>query len=753
MPRRGCSQQDTRSLNSTQFGLRYNRYPNSARYLVVFAPLTIVNQSAAMYRYLDMEQPTYGLCREESISDTARRQALSIVFHDEDDSSGILEHKIPLSSLLGTTSLRTVDSHNDKLVERKRRAVTVTSTPVPITVRPSVEEKLLRDGHLAVCIQVVDDARDRLEESEVTITRRGLERVESGSIDAAPPTFRRNPAQRTQTQTPGAYRQGGGPTTTLQRHNSGRSLGTTASLIPRWKEVLVDAELVSPSNSPGQSLPHLEYQKSMLVEASLVDESEQLLTASFVTVIKTNRKVQTSLCVMTFALLAMALATSLTLLVGHQSNAVVDFDTSSAPSASPSTNNELFLMQVLKSNLPAASLIWLNDMQSSQYKAMKWLQEDALIATYNEERMLQRFVLAQFFYSTGGQTQWTDTNGWLSEAHECSWYSSSTHPSICKGDTLIRLSLYRNGLGGSIPDELGLLTNLVEMKLQTQTMVGSLPGAVLGQLTNLENMSISGNLMSGNMPTEIGLLTNLTQLMLFSNGIDGTLPTELGLLTNAVTIHFFHQFLAGTIPTEIGLLTNLESLWLWMNRLSGAIPSEIGYLTRLRELPMHDNALSGNIPTEMGNLVFMDSLEIQRNKLTGSVPSQLGNLKAITRFNLGNNSLTGSIPTELMQATDLLFFSSYSNQLAGKIPTQIGQLTILEELYLDINDLTGTLPSELGSLHMLTDMWVNANSLTGIIPKELCYIQTGIMIQLDCRALNCSCLGIYESVKPGRHSS
>jgi Leucine-rich repeat (LRR) protein len=695
--------------------------------------------------YLDMEQPTSSaLNREESISDTARRRAVSMVLSDEDDSSGIFENKVPLRA--SVASLRSIDSHDGKLVGRKSKSLgSGHDHTVTLTTVTSFEEKLLRDVHLAVGIEVMEGgaAQDHLKESEVSVTKKDLELVES------PPAFRRKLAQHRSSQLhqPGAFREGGNGEISaigLPRSPSEGTLFTTFET-PPLREVLVDAELVSLSDRYPEASSVPEYHKSILVEASLVDESEQLPNASFVNVIKTNRKVQIGICSIVIVLLAMSLAISLALTLGPRAS-ICASKLFTAPTLSPTTTTQGILMQLLESNLPPSSFIHFDNMQSSQYKAMQWLQEDVNLTSYSEERMLQRFALAQLFYSTGGATQWTESNGWLSGSHECSWFTSSSDAS-CKNGIFVRLSLFRNGLGGSIPVELGLLRNLVEIELQTQYMVGTIPGELMSQLTSLECLSISSNLISGTMPTEIGLLTNLTNILLHANGLEGTLPTELGLLTNVVHMQLFHQFLEGTIPTEIGHLTNLKTLGLWMNRFSGAVPSEIGHLTNLAELSIHDNAFSGIIPSEMGNLVEPEMFELQRNNFTGPIPSELGNLNIISYFNVGDNTLTGSIPTEVLRATNLFFFSIYSNQVSGKIPTEFGELSIMEELYLDANHLSGTLPTELGRMQMLTDFWANDNDLSGAVPEELCEIQSGTLIQLDCMVgMNCSCLGFEHSI-------
>ena len=77
------------------------------------------------------------------------------------------------------------------------------------------------------------------------------------------------------------------------------------------------------------------------------------------------------------------------------------------------------------------------------------------------------------------------------------------------------------------------------------------------------------------IPPEIGHLTNLTYLYLQSNQLTGEIPSEIGNLTNLTYLYLQSNQLTGVIPSEIGNLTNLTSLNLYNNQLTGVIPIEI----------------------------------------------------------------------------------------------------------------------------------------------------------------------------------
>ena len=273
-------------------------------------------------------------------------------------------------------------------------------------------------------------------------------------------------------------------------------------------------------------------------------------------------------------------------------------------------------------------------------------------------------------------------------------------------------------LSGTIPAELGDLTELKSIRLGFNDLTGSIP-TELGNLTNLTELDLNSNDLTGTIPTELGSLANLTRLDLASNGLTGTIPTELGSLANLTRLALSGNDLTGTIPTELGSLADLTALELGSNGLTGTIPTELGSLADLTRLVLGNNGLTGTIPTELGSLVNLTALDLGSNGLTGTIPTELGSLVNLTALDLGSNGLTGTIPTELGSLVNLTRLDLSDNNLAGGIPTELGSLANLTELDLDYNNLTGIIPTELGSLENLTALELNNNDLMGGIPPQL----------------------------------
>jgi hypothetical protein len=113
---------------------------------------------------------------------------------------------------------------------------------------------------------------------------------------------------------------------------------------------------------------------------------------------------------------------------------------------------------------------------SPQRVALNWLVNNNVLKGMEQFRILQRFVLASLYFSTGGLTSWTNHTRWLSNDHECSWFQTdffvegSQEPvNRCSDDGRITaLVLQGNGLFGTIPVGIGLLQDLRKCRIFPQ---------------------------------------------------------------------------------------------------------------------------------------------------------------------------------------------------------------------------------------------------------------------------------------------
>ena len=367
-----------------------------------------------------------------------------------------------------------------------------------------------------------------------------------------------------------------------------------------------------------------------------------------------------------------------------------------------------------------------------------------------------RAVLVAFYHSTGGAS-WDANANWLSGRPIGEWRGVTTD----SNGRVIELGLPGNNLTGTLPPELGRLSNLMSLVLWDNQLTGEIP-LELGRLSNLTSLVLWNNQLTGEIPPELGGLSNLTGLFLHGNQLTGCIPEGLreiakndlaelnlpdcGAATPGATVTPTPTPEPTAAPTATSRPTATPTRAQsasdravlvafyhstggasWdanANWLSGRPIGEWRGVTtdsngRVIELGLWDNQLTGEIPPELGRLSNLMSLVLWDNQLTGEIPPELGRLSNLTVLGLSGNQLTGPIPPELGRLSNLIGLNLSDNQLTGEIPLELGRLSNLTGLFLHGNQLTGEIPLELGRLSNLTRLFLHGNQLTGEIPLEL----------------------------------
>eukprot|EP00300_Choanocystis_sp_HF-7_P031367 c40649_g1_i1.p1 GENE.c40649_g1_i1~~c40649_g1_i1.p1 ORF type:complete len:204 (+),score=37.76 c40649_g1_i1:35-646(+) len=125
------------------------------------------------------------------------------------------------------------------------------------------------------------------------------------------------------------------------------------------------------------------------------------------------------------------------------------------------------------------------------------------------------------------------------------------------------------------------------------------------------NIDLRSSQLSGSIPSQVGMLSNLWEWDMSNNRIGGELPSQVGMLTNLQHWNLLSNSLSGSIPIQVGRLTALTYLILGNNSLSGSIPSQVGQLAALESLGLGDNRLSGSIPSQFGKLTALKALYVR----------------------------------------------------------------------------------------------------------------------------------------------
>ncbi|KAL7549090.1 hypothetical protein ACHAWF_012362, partial [Thalassiosira exigua] len=356
------------------------------------------------------------------------------------------------------------------------------------------------------------------------------------------------------------------------------------------------------------------------------------------------------------------------------------------------------------------------DEGSPQHRALVYLADgDALTLDPNDPnaypQLAQRYALAVLYFATGGP-EWKSRTYWLSGRHECRWayvicadedvaeyeregwdadddYSNLLDSELGLGEgTVVGLSLYGNGLQGTMPKEVGMLEFLHVLDLGNNNLEGTV-GPEIGHLQHLRKLYLGNNMLSGGIEA-IQWLSSLKRVNLDNNQ------------------------LTGTIPYDTGKLKHLEDVRMGENRLNGNIPSSLLRSHSLTRLDLHENELTGELVVHEASI--LKYLHLYSNNLTGELlPSDFCYVsKSMVDLRLNNNSFTGKIPELNCTMEELELLSLAHNALTGHIHSTLGDQTPrLREIHLYENNLLSTIPDSIFRPENLSAVLLGNNALTG----------------------------------------
>ena len=126
-----------------------------------------------------------------------------------------------------------------------------------------------------------------------------------------------------------------------------------------------------------------------------------------------------------------------------------------------------------------------------------------------------------------------------------------------------------------------------------------------------DELDLKSMALSGTIPPQLGQLSQLKRLFLWGNYLSGSLPSELRHLSHLQYLDLKGNRFSGSIPRDLSELSELKELDLRSNManrqdracLSGTVPPELSRLTKLTGLGLGENRLSGTIPPAMGLFV------------------------------------------------------------------------------------------------------------------------------------------------------
>jgi hypothetical protein len=399
------------------------------------------------------------------------------------------------------------------------------------------------------------------------------------------------------------------------------------------------------------------------------------------------------------------------------------------------------------------------DPMSSQYLALEWLSyRDGFFTSFEDTQAIkQRFALATLFYASGIMIY----DEWLQPGvSECQFIGVTCDTTEDDRNAVVELHMIRVAMTGSLPDELGWLSDLRLLDMTHNRLRGSIPKG-LSHLPNLASLELANNQMDGPL---LALPPNLQALNIEHNFFYGQLP-EWSLSLQAAKVGFnrftgflpkfemgnelFHldlsdTLIAGTLPPSIGKATNLIGLGISQTKLSGKIPTEIGLLTKLEQLSMSKTKLEGSLPDELFHATNLQSIIATQTQFSGTLSTLIENLTDLQVLNLIDGQLTGTLPIELGALSKLMWLQLAMNEWSGTIPSELAQATSLRMSFLKSPCINGC---RLGRLLMILflfseKIWLQGTNLEGSVAGALCDLPSAALdFRTDCRSgkVKCDC--------------
>lgn len=410
--------------------------------------------------------------------------------------------------------------------------------------------------------------------------------------------------------------------------------------------------------------------------------------------------------------------------------------------------------------------------RTPQNRALNWIVGiDALQYDTTNPHLVQRYVLAVLYFSTGGRlipvdttttrstgtsqgdtdtsSSWTVSYNFMNgDVNECQWSSVVAVPTFtnqivnmgvsCNSNNqdVTTIFLPNNQLEGTLPSEIGFLSALTLFGLQDNHIVGTLP-ETLQNWNAILYFNMNNNQLTSTIPDYIGNWNNIEVIGLEHNTMTGTIPASFGTASRLVTIALTSNQFSGTLEL-LRHLAQIEYLYVSHNQFTGIIEEEFFYnMKSLREIDLSHNGFHGNFPTQMllrgSNL---HTIDVAHNNFTGTFPHEVTTANYVLHYlNIRNNQISGTIPETINRLSVLRHLDVTDNRITGSIPHAIGKCESLEYLFLGNNpytliDESDDLPP-LSDLDQLRELSFTGLNVTGPIPTWIHFLTQLEMLDLS----------------------
>ncbi|KAJ1384360.1 Leucine-rich repeat-containing N-terminal, plant-type [Sesbania bispinosa] len=221
--------------------------------------------------------------------------------------------------------------------------------------------------------------------------------------------------------------------------------------------------------------------------------------------------------------------------------------------------------------------------------------------------------------------------------------------------TVAGIDLNHANITGSLPYELGLLTDLALFHINSNDFCGSLPTS-FRNLHLLNELDISGNRFSGPFPEVVLDIPSLKYLDIRFNEFHGNIPSSLfdlkldALFINNNKFQFFLPENLGNSSVSVVVLAN--------NDIRGGLPSCLYKMKdTLNEIIIMNSGLMGCLTPEIGFLDKVTVFDVSFNNLFGALPESIKGMKSLEQLNVAHNNFSVKIPESICTLSKLENFT------------------------------------------------------------------------------------------------
>merc|ERR1711935_408172 len=252
-----------------------------------------------------------------------------------------------------------------------------------------------------------------------------------------------------------------------------------------------------------------------------------------------------------------------------------------------------------------------------QTKARDWLRTGEDVLEFTGERLRQRYAMTVFFCEQDGG-EWLENDMWLSDLHECDWYNMIGLAPCNRVEQMEMIRIHGNGLQGTLPSELSILSTIYEFTAADNLITGTFPPNY-SALTELDTLVVAFNQFSGEIPGYFFRYPDMVYWDVGFNKFEGTIPQDIPDKMPDLQVMFGenNQF-SGSLPDNLGSL-DLKRVHLDDNQFTGSIPSTFGTPPNLEQLLLHGNSFTGTIPETFSNLDKLKDAQFHWNNFEGEV--------------------------------------------------------------------------------------------------------------------------------------